>query len=153
MRNWLGWLNRRQCWSIWRGGPFMTSEELLQISDRFRAAKATVEFEVNVCMGTGCMSQHSDKLKEALSREAAAVTEPGRRCHVRKTGCMGLCAAGPLVLVESVEDVAEVRYGGVHESDARELIASLGSEPIERLETHLEHYFQGQQHIVLENSG
>jgi bidirectional [NiFe] hydrogenase diaphorase subunit len=131
----------------------MTSEELLQISDRFRAEKATVDFEVNVCMGTGCMSQHSDKLKESLSREAASVTEPGRRCHVRKTGCMGLCAAGPLVLVESVIDAAEVRYGGVHESDARELIASLGSKPIERLETHLEHYFQGQQHRVLENSG
>ena len=131
----------------------MTSEELLQISDRIRAEKAAADFEVNVCMGTGCMSQHSDKLKEALSREAAGLTEPGRRCHVRKTGCMGLCAAGPLVLVESVEDGVETRYGGVHEKDAPELISSLGSKPIERLETHLHDYFHGQEHIVLENSG
>ncbi len=131
----------------------MTSEELLQISDRIRAEKAAADFEVNVCMGTGCMSQHSDKLKEALSREAAGLTEPGKRCHVRKTGCMGLCAAGPLVLVESVEDGVETRYGGVHEKDAPELISSLGSKPIERLETHLHDYFHGQEHIVLENSG
>jgi bidirectional [NiFe] hydrogenase diaphorase subunit len=134
----------------------MTSEELLQIAETVKAEAGKFDFEVNVCMGTGCMSQHSDKLKDALVKEAAAATEPGRRCHVRKTGCMGLCAAGPLVLVDRVGEDGETRYGAVQTSDAAELIASLGgksTESLARLETHLDHYFQGQQHIVLENSG
>ena len=131
----------------------MTSEELLQIADTVQAEAARFDFEINVCMGTGCMSQHSDKLKEALSKAAVAASSSGKRCHVRKTGCMGLCAAGPLVLVESSREDFELRYGGVHEGDATPVIDSLGNEPIERLETHLDGYFKGQQHIVLENSG
>jgi bidirectional [NiFe] hydrogenase diaphorase subunit len=124
----------------------MNSEELQQIVDAVAQEREKYDYEVNVCMGTGCMSQHSDKLKDALTTEAA---DSGKRCHVRRTGCMGLCAAGPLVLVEP----SETRYGHVHVEDAKEVIASLGEKPVERLETHLEHYFAGQQHIVLENSG
>jgi bidirectional [NiFe] hydrogenase diaphorase subunit len=124
----------------------MTSEELLQIAEAVNSEHAKFDYEVNVCMGTGCMSQHSNKVKDALVKEAAA---SGKRCHVRQTGCMGLCAAGPLVLVEPTE----TRYGGVHEGDAAAVIGSLGDKPVERLETHLDHYFKGQSHIVLENSG
>jgi bidirectional [NiFe] hydrogenase diaphorase subunit len=124
----------------------MNSEELQQIVDAVTQEREKYDYEVNVCMGTGCMSQHSDKLKDALTTEAV---DSGKRCHVRRTGCMGLCAAGPLVLVEP----SETRYGHVHVEDAKEVVASLGEKPVERLETHLEHYFAGQQHIVLENSG
>jgi len=134
----------------------MTSEELLQIANTVHAETAKFDFEVNVCMGTGCISQHSDKLKAALSKEASANTDAGKRCHVRRTGCMGLCAAGPLVLVEpanATHGEHETRYGGVQEADAAELIASVGGAPVERLQTHLDAYFHGQQHIVLENSG
>jgi bidirectional [NiFe] hydrogenase diaphorase subunit len=124
----------------------MTSEELLQIVETAKTETASFDYQVNVCMGTGCLSQHSDKLKGALTKAAA---ESGKKCHVRQTGCMGLCAAGPLVLVEP----AELLYGNVCEADADEVVASLGAKPVARLETHLERYFQGQQHIVLENSG
>ena len=124
----------------------MNAEELQQIVDGVHQEREKYDYEVNVCMGTGCMSQHSDKVKDALTKEAA---DSGKRCHVRRTGCMGLCAAGPLVLVEPTE----TRYGHVEVDDAKDLIASLGGLPVERLETHLEHYFHGQQHIVLENSG
>ena len=124
----------------------MTSEELLQIAEASTAEHEQFDFQLNVCMGTGCMSQHSDKVKAALTEEVA---KSGKHCHVRQTGCMGLCAAGPLVLVEPTE----TRYGNVHAADATELVDSLGGKPLERLETHLDKYFQGQQHIVLENSG
>jgi bidirectional [NiFe] hydrogenase diaphorase subunit len=124
----------------------MTSEELLQIAEASTAEREQFDFHLNVCMGTGCMSQHSDKVKAALTAEVA---KSGKHCHVRQTGCMGLCAAGPLVLVEP----AETRYGNVHEADAKDVVDSLGGKPVERLETHLDKYFQGQQHIVLENSG
>jgi len=124
----------------------MTNEELLQVAETHTTERGKFDYELNVCMGTGCMSQHSDKVKAAL---VAEVEKSGKKCHVRQTGCMGLCAAGPLVLVEPTE----TRYGNVHEADAKDVVESLGSKPAARLETHLEKYFHGQQHIVLENSG
>jgi hypothetical protein len=36
----------------------MTIEELDQIAESVRAENAKYDQEVNVCMGTGCMSQH-----------------------------------------------------------------------------------------------
>ena len=124
----------------------MTSEELLQIAETVKAEDAKFDQDVNVCVALGCLSQHSDKLKDVLTQEAAA---SGKRCRVRQTGCMGLCAAGPLVLVKP----AGTLYAGVHEDDAKALIESLGGDPIERLTLHQEAYFAGQRQIVLENSG
>jgi bidirectional [NiFe] hydrogenase diaphorase subunit len=124
----------------------MTSEELLQIAETNVAERKEFDYELNVCMALGCMSQHSDKVKAALTEEVA---RSGRRCHVRQTGCLGPCAAGPLVAVGPTGTL----YGNVQEADAEAVVESLGGEPVKRLETHLEHYFQGQHPIVLENSG
>ena len=124
----------------------MTSEELLQIAETNAAERKEFDYEVNVCAALGCISQHSDKLKDALEQEAAA---SGKRCHVRQTGCMGLCAAGPLVRVEPTGTM----YGSVQEGDAKAIVDALGGKPVERLEAHPEKYFHGQEYIVLENSG
>jgi bidirectional [NiFe] hydrogenase diaphorase subunit len=124
----------------------MTIEELDQIADTVRAESAKYDYEINVCMGTGCLSQHSDKLKDAL---AAAVAAQGKRVLVRRTGCMGLCAAGPLVLA----DPDEILYQHVNESHAEAVVASLGSESIAALQCELREHFDQQVHVVLENSG
>src|SRR5450631_920695 len=122
MVSWWAWSRRQRWLTSWKGGHCMTSEELLLIAETVNAEHEKFDYEVNVCMGTGCMSQHSAKLKESLTKEAAA---SGKRCHVRQTGCMGLCAAGPLVLVEPTE----ILYGSAHEEDAPALIQSLGEQP------------------------
>ena len=124
----------------------MTSEELQQIAETNVAERKEFDYELNVCMALGCMSQHSDKVKAALTEEVA---RSGKRCHVRQTGCLGPCAAGPLVSVGPTGTL----YGNVQESDAEAVVESLGGEPVMRLETHLQNYFQGQQAVVLENSG
>jgi bidirectional [NiFe] hydrogenase diaphorase subunit len=124
----------------------MTVEELEQIAESVRLANAKYDHEVNVCMGTGCLSQHSDKLKDALT---AAVGAQGKNTLVRRTGCMGLCAAGPLVLV----DPDEILYQHAHAEDAETVVASLGGEPVAELQCNLREHFDEQVHIVLENSG
>ena len=124
----------------------MTSEELLQIAETTVAERNEFDYELNVCMALGCLSQHSDRVKAALTEEVA---RSGKRCHVRQTGCLGPCAAGPLVSVGPTGTL----YGNVHEADAQVVVESLGGEPVERLQTHLQHYFQGQLPIVLENCG
>ena len=133
----------------------MTSEELLQIVETVKKERQAFDFELNVCVALGCLSQHSDRLKDRLTAEAAdAASVTGKRCRVRGTGCMGLCAAGPLVRVGKPADTgAQTLYAGVHEGDAKEVIESLGGKPLERLEAHPEQYFHGQNQIVLENSG
>jgi bidirectional [NiFe] hydrogenase diaphorase subunit len=124
----------------------MNIEELEQIAESVRLENAKSAHEVNVCMGTGCLSQHSDKLKEALTK---AVAESGKNAFVRRTGCMGLCAAGPLVLV----DPDETLYQHVKAEHADAVIGSLGSEPVAALQCDLREHFDQQVHVVLENSG
>jgi bidirectional [NiFe] hydrogenase diaphorase subunit len=124
----------------------MTIEELDQIAESTRSAYARYDHEINVCMGTGCLSQHSDILKESLAR---AVTAQGKNAFVRRTGCMGLCAAGPLVLV----DPEETLYQHVHAGNADEVVASLGGKPVAALQCDLREHFDQQVHVVLENSG
>jgi bidirectional [NiFe] hydrogenase diaphorase subunit len=124
----------------------MNIEELEQIADTVRLEKEKFDHEINVCMGTGCLSQHSDQLKDAL---AAGVNAEGKKCHVRRTGCMGLCAAGPLVLV----DPEEILYQHVKAADAPKIAKSLGGKPVAELQCNLREHFDEQVHIVLENSG
>jgi bidirectional [NiFe] hydrogenase diaphorase subunit len=124
----------------------MTIEELDQIAESARAENAKYDYVVNVCMGTGCLSQHSDQLKDALTKEAEA---QGKNVMVRRTGCMGLCAAGPLVLV----DPDETLYQHMNASHAEAVVASLGKEPIAELQCDLREHFDQQVHVVLENSG
>ena len=124
----------------------MNIEELEQIAESVRLENAKFDYEVNVCMGTGCLSQHSDKLKEALTKAAET---SGKNAFVRRTGCMGLCAAGPLVLV----DPEEILYQHVKAEHAEAVVASLGGEPVAALQCDLREHFDQQVHVVLENSG
>ena len=53
---------------------------------------------VLVCGGTGCLSSHSDKLRERLAEK---LKELGIADEIQiiETGCFGLCAEGPIVVV------------------------------------------------------
>jgi bidirectional [NiFe] hydrogenase diaphorase subunit len=124
----------------------MNIDELEQIAESVRQANASFDHQVNVCMGTGCLSQHSDQLKDALAKAAEA---SGKKVLVRRTGCMGLCAAGPLVLV----DPEKVLYQHCRAPHGEQIVSSLGGGPIPELQCNLRDHFEEQVHIVLENSG
>lgn len=53
---------------------------------------------VLVCGGTGCTSSHSDKIIEALHTELEK-NELQKEVNVIRTGCFGLCALGPIMVV------------------------------------------------------
>jgi len=53
---------------------------------------------VLVCGGTGCTSSGSQKVIEALDKEIAAAGLE-KEVKVIKTGCFGLCALGPIMVV------------------------------------------------------
>ena len=75
-----------------------------------------IRSHVLICAGTGCTSSGSEKIIAALEKEIAAngLTE---EVQVVKTGCHGLCALGPIMIVYpegafysmvKEEDVAEI---------------------------------------------
>ena len=75
-----------------------------------------VRSHILVCTGTGCSSSNSPKIIEAFERELKA-QGMDQEARVVKTGCFGLCAMGPVVLIYpegafythvSPDDVAEI---------------------------------------------
>ena len=72
----------------------MNLEELEQIAESVRLENAKFDHEINVCMGTGCLSQHSDKLKDALNKAVAAFREKCVRAPHRLHGPVRGRAAG-----------------------------------------------------------
>lgn len=56
------------------------------------------EREILVCAGTGCISSKSGEFVEALKEELAK-HELTEKINIVKTGCFGLCAQGPIVII------------------------------------------------------
>ena len=57
-----------------------------------------VRSHILVCTGTGCSSSDSAKIYEAFEKELAA-QGMDQEARVVKTGCFGLCAMGPIVMI------------------------------------------------------
>ena len=53
---------------------------------------------VLICGGTGCTSSGSEKIVAAMKNELARVGLE-KEVRVIKTGCFGLCALGPIMVV------------------------------------------------------
>ena len=77
----------------------MTLDELLEIREREQEELKKYAHRVNVSVAAGCLSLHSDQVLNVLRNE---VVKQGKEstCKVTGVGCMGLCAAGPLVRCE-----------------------------------------------------
>ena len=137
----------------------MTLEELRELAQTERDRQKTFRHRINVCVAAGCLSQRSDQVKAGLETELQA-RGIEKSCQVKGVGCMGLCAAGPLVSVETQGRL----YANVHpsggdqdgdeEKDTAAIIASLDGPPVERLALPTDlPFFTRQQKIVLENCG
>jgi bidirectional [NiFe] hydrogenase diaphorase subunit len=128
----------------------MNLEELSEVASEVRTAQQSCKHCVRVCMAASCQSSGAGKVLDALQSNAP---DHGEVC-VKGVGCMGLCSAGPLVEVESSEPAERVMYQAVRDTDAGEILASLGGAPVARLRCDTEMpFFTRQQKIVLENSG
>ena len=75
-----------------------------------------IRAHVLVCGGTGCTSSGSPKIQDAFNQEIAK-NGLAEEVKVVQTGCFGLCALGPVVIIYpdgtfysnvTVEDVAEI---------------------------------------------
>ena len=72
---------------------------------------------VLVCGGTGCTSSGSQKIIDAFKNEITAVGLE-KEVNVVQTGCFGLCALGPIVIVYPEGSF----YSRVEEKDVKEIV-------------------------------
>ena len=117
---------------------------------------------IMVCGGTGCTSSGSQKIIEAFNKEIAAAGL-NEEVKVIKTGCFGLCALGPIVVVYP----EGIFYSMVEEKDVKEIVEEhlVKGRPVTRLiydetvqgETITSlndtRFYKKQQRIALRNCG
>ncbi len=118
------------------------------------AEKARQELEkyahvIHVCAGTGCISSNSSLIIAAFEKEIK-LRGLAESVLVKQVGCMGLCAAGPVVSIKP----DGILYKSVSPDDVPEILDSLNSEPVERLRIDTQTPFFTRQHkVTLANSG
>ena len=111
---------------------------------------------VLVCCGTGCTSSSSAKIMDKLN-ELVKAKGLENDCKIVKTGCFGLCAQGPIVVVKI--DGKETMYYRVTVDDAEEIIDEHvvnGNEVLRLKETPNSDptaFYSKQMRIALRNCG
>jgi bidirectional [NiFe] hydrogenase diaphorase subunit len=128
----------------------MTVDELEKIADTEKESCAQCPNYLHVCVAAGCLSSQSDQVKESLEAQVKAKGLEGI-CRVKGVGCMGLCAAGPLVSQPS----KNIMYQGVTPNDSADIVDAVAADkPVQRLHCPTDiPFFTRQKKIVLENSG
>ena len=135
-------------------------EKRVELDLRKNTKADTREKHILVCQGTGCTSSKSPKILENFKK---LIEEKGlTNVRVIKTGCFGLCAKGPIVIIRP-EDTF---YAMVTPEDCEEIIQShiIEGKVVERLlckdidgkkVTKLDDltFYKKQKRIALKNCG
>ncbi|HZW04323.1 MAG TPA: NuoF family protein [Anaerolineaceae bacterium] len=104
---------------------------------------------IHVCAGTGCVSSHSPLIIAAFEKE---IKDRGLQdtVLVKQVGCMGLCAAGPIVSIKP----DQILYKTVSPDDVPDILEALDTAPVQRLQMDTRSPFFTRQHkISLDKSG
>ncbi|MCL4554731.1 MAG: NADH-quinone oxidoreductase subunit NuoF [Actinobacteria bacterium] len=129
----------------------MTPEELYQVAHKEQARQQKFTNRVLVCSSTGCIACNSEGTREAL-KGALNDGDLKDEVEVVNTGCMGLCALGPLVMLEKENAL----YKKVGEPLAREIVDRhlvAGEVVDDNLLDQQDPFFASQTKIVLEHCG
>lgn len=150
-------------------------EELTELRRVEKERIDSCSCRILVCSGTGCIATGSKKIYElfrdmvmdhpevTLEFTPHGENEDAKVVGVKKTGCQGICALGPLVRIQKGDKVTQ--YVKVKPEDVREIFYGtvLGNDVIEmhtyhdgdRYYTEPEEipFLAGQTRIVLENCG
>ncbi len=129
----------------------MNQDDLKNIAIEEQEKNSAIQHEIKVCVAASCISSHSDQVKSALEQEVKA-RGLGECCKVKGVGCMGLCAAGPLVSSHHGEQM----FQSVTASDAAAVVDTVIENkpaPAAIVLDPKQPFFAMQKKIVLENCG
>ena len=102
--------------------------QLQEIKQEFLANKSKYKYQVLVCGGSGCISSNCAAVETTVVEELKAQGIEND-VQIYKTGCMGICALGPLMMV--LPD--RTFYTQVNPERAKEIVQShlVNNKPIE----------------------
>ncbi len=139
-----------------------TAEKLGEIKENYLSRLGSYDYTVYVCGGGGCISSHCEEIENALRDE---IEQKGitKSINILQTGCMGICAAGPMVLVEP----GRIFYTKLTPEKTRDIVnrhlkdGEVAEEYTffdESLRRHVPviddiEFFKAQQKLVLDNCG
>ena len=110
------------------GKTIKTIAQLEEIKGEFLKNRDKYAYQVLVCGGTGCVSSNCADVENAINEE---LENQGIKKNVRvyQTGCMGICALGPVMMV--LPD--RVFYTELNPEKAKEIVQShlVNKKPIE----------------------
>ena len=136
------------------------AEKRVELDLRKNTKADTREKHILVCQGTGCTSSKSPQILENFKK---IIEEKGiENVRVIKTGCFGLCAKGPIVIIRPDDTF----YAQVTPADCEEIIQShiIEGKVVDRLlcrdidgtkVTRLDdlNFYKKQKRIALKNCG
>ena len=67
--------------------------------------------QVLICGGTGCTSSGSDEISKVFEQEVAKA-DLQDEVKIVRTGCFGLCALGPIVILSLIHIYRRYQAGG-----------------------------------------
>ncbi|MEW6181295.1 MAG: NuoF family protein [Chloroflexota bacterium] len=131
----------------------MTATNEINLEEIIRKQREELErYEhiIHVCGSTGCVSSDSQAVLAAFEKEVKFLGLE-EKVLIKQVGCMGLCAAGPVVSIKP----DNLLYKTVKVEDVpRILRALLKGEAVEELRIDTSQPFFTRQHkVTLENSG
>lgn len=117
----------------------MTLQELERIREEARnlmalrleeGSPSNYQYEVVVCRDTGCSSSNGDQIQEQLT-ELVKSQGLEDKIHVMRTGCLGFCSVGPIVVVYP----GQVFYANLKPEDTERIFKEhlLGGQPVKDL--------------------
>jgi len=129
-------------------------DDLQKIAEHELDFQRAYKYRINVCCSSGCVHLGALKVLKAFED---AVKEFGaeKECKVAKTGCVGTCSVGPVVIVDKVGAVRPRLYQNVTPEKARTIVQDhmiLGL-PAEEMLYKNEAFFKKQHRLVLRNVG
>lgn len=106
------------------------ADMMIRIDPAAEPTKEGGRMHVMVCGGTGCTSSNSIKIIEGLEK-IIRINKMQDEVKVVKTGCFGLCAEGPIVMIYP----DHIMYTLVKPEDVNEIFDShiKNGKPVERL--------------------
>jgi bidirectional [NiFe] hydrogenase diaphorase subunit len=129
----------------------VNQDDLASIAARAKQSDSSYDHIVKVCVAAGCLSANSEQVKTQLESE---VKQRGLEscCKVKGVGCMGLCAAGPLVAADNNDKM----FQAVTPVDAAAIIDNVMDDkpaPAALVIDSKQDFFAKQKKVVLENCG
>jgi bidirectional [NiFe] hydrogenase diaphorase subunit len=100
----------------------MSFKNLEELGQKERTRQEKYHRRIFCCTSTACLSAGAGQVHTTLDQEVAACKCDENEAEVVKTGCMGLCSAGPLVRVEE-KDKDPVLYGNLSPEMAQHIVS------------------------------